>query len=160
MGVIGPADEPAEEDEEQEEPVARSGDRKRLTEAAASVLQHELERAAERIAVDAKKRAKTRESFDSWLADIDDRHRKVITRNTMPAAFMVAKATGQKPGDVHVNTLHGFFATIRDTYKLAAPFDDQERALKVNDAATQILKDCYHLARKKWNDDCASRKSA
>ena len=157
MGVIGPADEQPEEVEEQEEVEEIETD---LTEAASNVLQHELERAAERIAVDAKKRAKTRESFDSWLADIDDRHRKVITRNTMPAAFMVAKATGQKPGDVHVNTLHGFFATIRDTYKLAAPFDDQERALKVNDAATQILKDCYHLARTKWNEDSASKKSA
>ena len=156
MGVIGLTDEQPEEVEEQEEIEDVETD---LTEAASNVLQHELERAAERIAVDAKKRAKTRDSFDSWLADIDDRHRKVITRNTMPAAFMVAKATGQKPGDVHVNTLHGFFATIRDTYKLAAPFDDQERALKVNDAGTQILKDCYHLARTKWNDDSANKKS-
>jgi HK97 family phage portal protein len=164
MGVIGAAPtEPADiiEDEEGQpapevEPKATTPD---LTEAAASVLQHELERAAERIAVDAKKRAKTRDGFDAWLGTIDDRHRKVITHNTRPAAFMAAKATGQKPGEVHVNTLHGFFATIRDSYKLAAPFNDQERALKVNDASTQILKDCYKLARQRWSDDSANMKS-
>tara|TARA_Y100000593_G_scaffold19572_2_gene39180 strand:+ start:1719 stop:3359 length:1641 start_codon:yes stop_codon:yes gene_type:complete len=151
MGVIGESQAaPAQPDQDTST---------ELTEAASSVLQHELERAAERIAVDAKKRAKTRESFEGWLADIDDRHRKIITRNTMPAAFMVAKATGQKPGDFHVNTLHGFFGIIRDTYKLAAPFDDQERALKVNDAGTQILKDCYKLARQRWSEDSASKKS-
>ena len=108
---ITPIDE--KPDGEETEPETDQADED-IASAAAFVLSRELKRAAERIAADAKTRAKHGDvkKYDEWRNQIEQRHQKIVTVNLEPATNLLAVVKKESSAEIHTNILTSFFATI------------------------------------------------
>ena len=142
MGTIG--DEPTEEELPADEPVDDD-----VALAAAAVLKKALERAAERIAADAKTRAKHGDlkKYNEWRSQIESRHQHVIARNLEPATRMVAAVKKQVPSDIQSNILKYFFATISDRYAEASKQANKDNLpIRVADASADVARIIQKIA--------------
>jgi len=118
-----------------------------LDEAARNVIAHELTRAAERIAVDAKARAKKPATFLSWINDVNTRHREIVANNLKAASIMLAAVTGSTWQDIHNNTLERFFDNIAKEYLSASECQSAELPIQVVDAAARITVSLKHITQ-------------
>ena len=145
MGTVGyqPDEEPAAEPAD--EPT--DGD---IAAAAAQVLSSELKRSAERIAADAKTRAKHGDlkKYNEWRGQIEERHQRIIGRNLEPATNLFAAVKKDTPAEIHTNILTSFFATISDRYAAAADGATQaDLPIRVSEASADVARIVHNLAR-------------
>jgi HK97 family phage portal protein len=143
MGTIG--EEPDEEIEEDE-----GLDDSEVAAAAAAVLSNQLARAAERIAADAKTRAKHGdvEKYNAWRDQIEQRHQKVIERNIESATALIAIVKKESSAEIQANILGNFFATICERYAAAA--DGATKAdlpIRVAEASADVARIVNSLVR-------------
>ena len=143
---ITPIDE--KPDGEETEPETDQADED-IASAAAFVLSRELKRAAERIAADAKTRAKHGDvkKYDEWRNQIEQRHQKIVTVNLEPATNLLAVVKKESSAEIHTNILTSFFATISDRYQAASDgATNADLPIRVAEASADVARIVHNIA--------------
>jgi len=110
-----------------------------ILEAAHHVLAHEMRRGIERIAVDAKKRAKEPDVFIEWIENINDRHRRIVAENIQAGSAIVAAASNRDASELHLSIVNRLFDILRETYLSATDCQPDELPIRVADVSTTLI---------------------
>lgn len=147
LGVIGSEEMPEDDagmGEEPDEGVSES-----VNAAVALVLSRDLARSAERIAADAKTRAKhgNKEKYAEWLAAIRKRHEGSVAKYIEASAHLLATVRKEDKHTTHNNIVQTFFATITERYGSAQEYSGQDLPLKVAEVSADVSRLIQQIGR-------------